>query len=245
MLQKLKIISVGIGLIFFLLSLLSVLQYFRFQHLLFEVARSRVEVPAEALKRDIERSLATGLSVQTNSQLPTMLNLVLQKNPIIFSIQIKDTLSDSSEPLWFAGKLPTAHKDRDGSILANEPVQKTIDSNDAAVFTQRWPIVDPIGTTVAHLIFISDKSEALNLAAKARNELLPLLGVLCASSLAILVPILLFLLIHLDKVVTAARALILGKPIDQSSLAHSEVCKLAQNVQEAKNLPLPHHASST
>jgi hypothetical protein len=233
MLQKLKIISVGFGLIIFLLGMLSVLQFFRFQNLLFEVVSSRVEVPAEALKRDIERSLATGLSLQTNAQLSSMLEEVVRKNSIVFSIQLKDTISNSKEPLWFAGSLPDPSK-----CLAEErnvQAQGSSDICNKPVFTQRWPIVDPIGKTVAQLIFVSDKSEVLKLAADARKELERLLAIMCAASIAILFPLLFYLLKSLDKIVLAARSVILGNQLDQSVLAQSELCQLAQKVQEVKN----------
>jgi hypothetical protein len=238
MFQKIKIIAVAVGIIFFLLSLLSVLQFFRFQNLLFDVARTRVEVPAEALKRDIERSLATGLSLQTNAQLLAMLDLVLQKNPNIFAIQIKDGLSNNTEPLWFAGNLSASSQNLDDGKLVKNHWPFFNDSSQASVFLQRWPIVDPIGTTVGQLIFTSDKSEALKMAANARRELMALLGAVCAASLLVLVPILLFLLVRLDKVVIAARSLILDQKIDQDIVAQSEVCQLAKNVRDANNSPV-------
>lgn len=238
MFQKFKIISVGVGILFFLLGLLSVLQFFRFQNLLFEVARTRVEVPAEALKRDIERSLATGLSLQTNAQLLAMLDLVLQKNQNIFSIQIKDELSNNTEPLWFAGNVSASSKNLGDSKLVKDGWPFFNDSSQASVFIQRWPIVDPIGTTVGRLIFTSDKSEALKISANARRELMVLLGVICAASLVVLVPILLFLLVSLDNIVFSARSLILGNRFDRSIVAQSEVCQLAQNVQDAKKVPI-------
>jgi hypothetical protein len=242
MLQKLKIISVGFGLIIFLLGMLSVLQFFRFQNLLYDVVSSRVEVPAEALKRDIERSIATGLTIQTNSQLSNMLNEVVQKNSIVFSIQIQDSLSNSNEPLWIAGAMPGPTKCLDDESRAKD--QGPAKLCDAPVFTQRWPIVDPIGKTVAQLIFISDKSEVLKLSAGARKDLARLFGILCASSMAILFPLLFYLLISLDKIILAARSVILGNKVDQSVLAHSELCQLAQNVQDVKNATLTLQQSS-
>ena len=238
MFQKIKIIAVAVGIIFFLLSLLSVLQFFRFQNLLFDVARTRVEVPAEALKRDIERSLATGLALQSNAQLPIMLDLVLIKNPNVFSIQIKDGLSNNNQPMWFAGKPPSPSKNLDNRKSVKDRWPFFNDSSQAAVFVQRWPIVDPIGSTVGQLIFISDKSEALKMAVNARQELMALLGVVCAASLLVLVPILLFLLVSLDKVVIAARSLILDQKLEQGFFVQSEVCQLAKNVRDAKNSPV-------
>jgi hypothetical protein len=165
-----------------------------------------------------------------------MLEEVVQKNSIVFSIQIKDLLSNSNEPLWFAGKMPGPSKCLNDESSAKD--QGSAKLCDTPVFTQRWPIVDPIGKTVAQLIFISDKSEVLKLAAAARKEITRLWGILCASSIAILFPLLFYLLISLDKIISAARSVILGKQLDQSVLAHSELCQLAQNVQDVKKSTL-------
>jgi hypothetical protein len=58
---------------------------------------------------------------------------------------------------------------------------------------------------------------------------------MCAASIAILFPLLFYLLKSLDKIVFNARSVILGNQLDQSVLAESELCQLAQNVQEVKN----------
>jgi hypothetical protein len=73
------------------------------------------------------------------------------------------------------------------------------------------------------------------LAADARKELERLLAMMCAASIAILFPLFFYLLKSLDKIVLAARSVILGNQLDQSVLAQSELCQLAQNVQEVKN----------
>ena len=73
MFQKLKMTSVVVAIVFFLLSLLAVLQYYRFQTLLYEVNSSRISVPTQALKSDIERSLGLGLALQSNVALKSML----------------------------------------------------------------------------------------------------------------------------------------------------------------------------
>jgi hypothetical protein len=235
MLQKIKIISVAIGIIFFLLSLLSALQYFRFQHLLFDITKSRIEVPADALKRDIERSIATGIALHTNAQVPLMLNNVIQNNPIVLFIELTNSSSREREVLWSAGTRPASSARADqasGSNRRAPPKQ----AGDSPVFVQHWPIVDPLGMTVAHLAFVSDKSEALNVASKARAELLSLAVTLCLVSLALLAPILFFLLGRLDKIVLAAKSVVLGSASDKTTLLNSEVCQLAQNAQDAKNL---------
>jgi hypothetical protein len=233
--QKIKIISVAIGIIFFLLSLLSALQYFRFQHLLFDITKSRIEVPADALKRDIERSIATGIALHTNAQVPLMLNNVIQNNPIVLFIELTNSSSREREVLWSAGTRPASSARADQASVSNRraPPQQ---AGDSPVFVQHWPIVDPLGMTVAHLAFVSDKSEALNVASKARAELLSLAVTLCLVSLALLAPILFFLLGRLDKIVLAARSVVLGSASDKTTLLNSEVCQLAQNAQDAKNL---------
>jgi len=212
---KIKIISLAVAVVFFLLGLLSVLQFFRFQHLLFEVTRSRVEVPAEALKRDVERTLATGLSLQTNAQLQTMLNQVLETNPILFSIQLTEGSSVKGKVVWSSARQP------DGSM-------------NAPVFVQRWPIVDPIGATVAQLTVVSDKSGALGIMAKARHEVLTLWAGLCVIVLVLLLPILFWLLKSLDIIIASARARLLGQPVDDKAMQHSDVYQLAKRIQEDK-----------
>lgn len=215
---KIKIISAAVAIVFLLLGLLSVLQYFRFQHLLFEVTRSRIEVPAEALKRDIERTLANGLSLQTNAQLQTMLAQVLETNPILFSIQLAEGFTPQSKVFWSATRQPQQERH-------------------AQVFVQRWPIIDPIGATVAQLTAVSDKSGALIVMAKARNELLTLWAGLCLIVLALLTPILFWLLKSLDTIIASARAILLGQPVDTKAVQHSEVYQLAQRVQDENTSP--------
>ncbi len=214
MLYKIKIISVCVAIVFFLLGLLSVLQYFRFQHLLFDVTRSRVEVPAEALKRDVERTLATGLSLQTNAQLQIMLNHVLETNPILFSIQIVDSSATNGKVLWSGARQPAR-------------------SASAPVFVQRWPIIDSIGSTVAQLTFVSDKTAALELLARVRDEAFGLWARLCLVVLAILTPLLWWLLKTLDTIIVSARAVLLDEPVDTNTVQHSDVYQLAKESQEA------------
>jgi len=233
--QKIKIISVAIGIIFFLLGLLSALQYFRFQHLLFDITKSTIEVPADALKRDIERSIATGIALHTNAQVPLMLSNVIQNNPIVLSIELTNFGSREREVLWSAGKLPTTSAHTDQASLSNRRAP-THAPGDTPVFVQRWPIIDPLGMTVAQVVFVSDKSEALKVAAKARDELLRLATTLCLVSFALLAPILFFLLGRLDKIVLQAKSVVLGSASDNTTLLNSEVCQLAQNAQDAKNL---------
>lgn len=220
---KIKIISVSIAVVFFLLGLLSVLQFFRFQHLLFEVTRSRIEVPAEALKRDVERTLATGLSLQTNAQLQTMFNKVLETNPIVFSIQLAEGKTAKGRVFWSSARQPDT-------------------SQNTPVFVQHWPIVDPIGATVAQLTFVSDKTGALNVMAQARTEVLTLWAGLCLIVLALLTPILFWLLKRLDTIIASARALLSGQAVDGKAMQNSDVYQLAQRVHEGK---VPMQASSS
>lgn len=235
MLQKIKIISVAIGIIFFLLGLLSALQYFRFQHLLFDITKARVEVPADALKRDIERSIATGIALHTNAQVPLMLTNVVQNNPIVLSIEITNSNAREREVLWSAGTRPASslRADQANPSNRNAPSPRP---GDTPVFVQQWPIVDPLGVNVAQLVFVSDKSEALGIAAKARAKLLSLAMTLCLVSFALLAPILFFLLVRLDKIVLQAKSLVQGSTPDQNTPTNSEVCQLAQKAQDAKIL---------
>jgi hypothetical protein len=212
---KLKIISVSVAVVVCLLGLLSVLQFFRFQHLLFEVTRSRIEVPAEALKRDVERTLATGLSLQTNAQLQIMLNQVLEMNPILFSIQLAEGSAAKGTVFWSAVRQPDL-------------------SPNAPVFVQRWPIVDPIGATVAQLTVVSDKKGALNVMAQAREEVLTLWAGLCLVVLVLLTPLLFWLLKSLDTIIASARAMLLGQSVDDPGMQNSDVYQLAKRVQKDK-----------
>jgi hypothetical protein len=222
---KIKIISVAVAVVFCLLGLLSVLQFFRFQHLLFEVTRSRVEVPAEALKRDIERTLATGLSLQTNAQLQTMLNQVLETNPILFSVQLAEGSAARDKVFWSSERQPVA-------------------SPNAPVFVQRWPIVDPIGATVAQLTVVSDKTGALTVMARARHEVLTFWAGLCLGVFALLTPILFWLLRRLDTIIASARAMLLGQPVDDKALQNSDVYQLAKRAH-ADNAPTQTYPSGT
>jgi hypothetical protein len=98
---------------------------------------------------------------------------------------------------------------------------------------QRWPIVDPIGATVAQLTVVSDKTGALNVMAKARHEVLKLWAGLCLIVLTLLTPILFGLLKSLDTIIASARAVLLGQPVDATAMQHSDVYQLAQRAQEA------------
>ena len=242
--QKIKIIGVATGIIFFLLSLLSALQFFRFQHLLFDITQARVEVPAEALKRDIERSIATGIALQTNAQLPLMLNNVIQTNPNVLAIELIDLGSASQEVLVFAGKRPASST---GASKIGSSTSKASVTNleGPPVFLQQWPIVDALGVTVARLTFTSDKSEALGIAATARAELMTLALTLFLAALGLLVPILFLVLTKLDKIVLAAKSVMLGKNADKNTLLNSEVCQLAQNAQDAKHASTPVHPTAS
>jgi hypothetical protein len=84
---------------------------------------------------------------------------------------------------------------------------------------------------------VSDKSGALIVMAKARNELLTLWAGLCLIVLALLTPILFWLLKSLDTIIASARAILLGQPVDTKAVQHSEVYQLAQRVQDENTSP--------
>jgi hypothetical protein len=233
MLKKIKIIGVAVLIIFFLLGLLSALQFFRFQHLLFEITQSRVEVVADALKRDIERSVETGIALQSNAQLPMMLSHVIHSNPNILAIEVSDLSSASREVLWSAGKRPISAKRSFDTSSSNRKTSAT-SPEDTPVFVQHWSLVDALGVAVARLTFISDKAEALSIAATALTELLRLATHLFIAALALLAPILFFVLTKLDNIVLTAKSVMLGETVDENTVRNSEVCQLAQNAQAAK-----------
>lgn len=235
MFQKIKIIGVAIGIIFFLLSLLSALQFFRFQQLLFDITQARVEVPADALKRDIERSIASGIALHTNAQVPLMLDNVIQNNPIVLSIELAGLGSSDREILWSAGKTPSSSQGAGRGGASSRSAPSSLKPGETPVFVQRWPIVDSLGLNVAQLVVVSDKSEALHIVAKARAEILTLAMTLCLASLALLAPILYFLLVRLDRIVLTAKSIMLGTTFDKQVVLNSEICQLAQNAQDNKN----------
>jgi hypothetical protein len=235
MFQKIKIIGVAIGIIFFLLSLLSALQFFRFQQLLFDITQARVEVPADALKRDIERSIASGIALHTNAQVPLMLENVIQNNPIVLSIELAGLGSRDREILWSAGKTPSSAQGAGRAVASIRSPPSSLKPGETPVFVQQWPIVDSLGLTVAQLVVVSDKSEALNIVAQARAKILTLAMILCLASLALLAPILYFLLVKLDGIVSTAKSIMLGKTFDKDIVLNSEICQLAQNAQDNQN----------
>ncbi len=235
MFQKIKIIGVAVGIIFFLLSLLSALQFYRFQQLLFDITQARIEVPADALKRDIERSIATGIALHTNAQVPQMLEHVIQNNPIVLSIELAGLGSREREILWSAGKPPSSFQGAGQASSTSRSPPSSLKPGETPVFVQRWPIVDSLGMNVAQLVVVSDKSEALKIIANARAEILTLAITLCIASLALLAPILYFLLMKLDRIVLTAKSIMLGKTVDRNVVLTSEICQLAQNAQDNKN----------
>jgi hypothetical protein len=236
MFQKLKMASVAIAILFFLLSLLAVLQFYRFQNLLYEVNSSRISVPAQALKRDVERTLAFGLPLQTNVQLKTMLDQVNEKYPSILSIQLVDTIADAGNILWESGP-PLS--DPMTFVRAQRRSGKPMwfDTSRPDDFIQTWVIHDPIGQVVANLTLSADKSQVTALLAEAQAKLLKVWLSLCIAVLLILIPILLYLFSRLDRIILAAQAILLGKPIEANTWQHSEICELATQIVKSDQTP--------
>ena len=236
MFQKLKMASVAIAILFFLLSLLAVLQFYRFQNLLYEVNSSRISVPAQALKRDVERTLAFGLSLQTNVQLKTMLEHVIEKYPSILSIQLVDTIADSGNVLWESGP-PLADPMHFVQAQRRSGKPMWFDASRPDSFIQSWVIKDPIGQVVANLTLSADKSQVVALLADARARLLKIWLILCFSVLLILTPVLLYLFSRLDRIISAAQAILQGKKIDAHVWQRSEICDLATQIVDSGNAP--------
>ena len=232
MFQKLKMASVAIAILFFLLTLLAVLQFYRFQNLLFEVNSSRISVPAQALKRDVERTLAFGLSLQTNVQLKTMLDQAIENYPSIVSIELVDTIADAGKVMWESGP---PMKDPLSIVRAQRRSGKPMwfDASRPDSFIQSWVIKDPIGQVVANLTLSADKSQVTALLAEARSKLLKVWLTLCFAVLLILTPILLYLFSRLDRIISAAQAILLGKEIDKKTWERSEICDLATQIVES------------
>lgn len=229
MFQKLKMASVAIAILFFLLSLLAVLQFYRFQNLLYEVNSSRISVPAQALKRDVERTLAFGLSLQSNVQLKTMLEQVIEKYPDILSVELVDTIADVGRVMWSSGAALT---DPMHVIHAQRRSGKEMyfDASQPQGFIQSWAIKDPIGQVVANLTLSADKSDVIKLLAEAREKLLKIWLLLCVAVFLSLLPILIYLFSRLDRIIFAAKAILQEQPVDHAQWKHSEICDLATQI---------------
>lgn len=229
MFQKLKMASVALAILIFLLSLLAVLQFYRFQNLLFEVNSSRISVPAQMLKRDVERTLAFGLSLQLNVQLKSMLEQVIEKYPSIQAVQLLDTVADSGQILWDSGE-PIINPMRYVRAQIRSGKEMWFDASHPSRFIQSWTINDPIGQPVASLIVAADKTQAAESLADARTELFKFWLLLCLAVLLILTPILLYIFTRLDRIIGSAKDILLGKTVDSSASEQSEICELAHKV---------------
>ena len=237
MFQKLKMASVVVAIVFFLLSLLAVLQYYRFQTLLYEVNSSRISVPTQALKSDIERSLGLGLALQSNAALKSMLETTIERNPDIRSIRLADTKSETAQVLWEAGKPPPL-SELQTSVSAHHRANKdmSFDPNQKDNFVQVWSIRDPIGNVVAALVVRVDNSEARSLLADARAHLLQYWLLLCGATLVCLAPILIYLFSNLDRLVKSADGILRGEAASATQAQHSEILDLATQVVESGQL---------
>ena len=234
MFQKLKMASVVVAIVFFLLSLLAVLQYYRFQTLLFEVNSSRISVPTQALKSDIERSLGLGLALQNNVALKSMLETTIERNPDIRSIRLADTRSETSQILWEAGNPPPL-TELQTAVNAHRRANKemSFDPSHKDDFVQVWSIRDPLGRVVAALVMRVDNSEALNLLADARAHLLQYWLLLCGATLICLAPILIYLFSSLDRLIKSANEILRGEVASDVQAQHSEILDLATQVVES------------
>lgn len=232
MFQKLKMASVALAILIFLLSLLAILQFYRFQNLLFEVNSSRISVPAQMLKRDVERTLAFGLSLHLNVQLKSMLEHVIDKYPSIQSVQLLDTVDDSGRILWDSGD-PVIDPMQYARLQIRSGKEMWFDASHPSRFIQSWTINDPIGQQVASLIVAADKSQAIESLADARTQLFKFWLALCFTVLIILTPILLYIFTRLDRIIGSAKDILLSKTVDSSLSDRSEICELAQEIVNA------------
>ncbi len=237
MFQKLKMASVVVGILFFLLSLLAVLQFYRFQTLLFEVNSSRISVSAQSLKGAVERSLALGLPIQSNAQLKSMLESAIEKYPDIQSVQLVDEQSDSGKVYWEAGSAPT-EADTLRVLEAHRRSRKDMwfDPAHATGFVQVLSIKDPIGHVVADLVLRVDNSAAKTLLSDARTHLFQFWFVLCLATVLLLAPILLYLFLNLDRLIRSASAILRGETLVRVGGRRSEICELASQVANSSAL---------
>jgi hypothetical protein len=234
MFQKLKMASVVVGILFFLLTLLAVLQYYRFQTLLFEVNSSRISVSAQALKSDIERSLALGLPLQSNAQLKIILESAIEKYPDIESLQLVDTKADLGQVFWESGE-QTSAADTQHAVAGHRQIGKEMwfDASSPSHFVQVWSIRDPLGHSVADLILRVDNDAAKLLLVDARTHLLRYWLLLCLASMLFLAPILIYLFLSLDRLIGAAGAILKGETPNTSGDRSSEICDLAAQVAQS------------
>ena len=234
MFQKLKMASVVVAIVFFMLSLLAVLQYYRFQTLLYEVNSSRISVPTQALKSDIERSLGLGLALQSNVALKSMLETTIERHPDIRSIRLADTRSEAAQVLWEAGNPPTVTELQTAvNAHRRDNREMSFDPNHKDDFVQVWSIRDPIGRVVAALVVRVDNTEAQNLLADARAHLLQYWLLLCGATLVCLAPILIYLFSNLDRLIKSANGILRGEPASDVQAQHSEILDLATQVAES------------
>ncbi len=223
--------SVVIGILFFLLSLLALLQFYRFQTLLFEVNSSRISVYAQSLKSGVERSLALGLTVQSNVQLQSMLDAAIEQYPDIQSVQLVEDQSSPVKVFWASGAV-AAESETLSELDSHRKARKDMwfDASHPASFIQIWSIKDPLGRVVADLILRVDNSAAKTLLADARMHLLQFWFLLCLASLLFLAPILLYLFMSLDRLIRSANSILQGQAPQVERGRHSEIRDLATQV---------------
>jgi hypothetical protein len=194
---------------------------------LIEVTSSLVSVPAQALKRDVERTLALGLPLRDNAQLKIMLDQVLKQNGSIVSIHLIDADADAGKILWESGPKLNAPK-HIISAQRRTPKAMWFDDKDPSGFIQSWPVTDPIGDVVANLTVRFDKTKPLALVADAGRYLIFVWCGLSLASLLILVPFMFHFLSGLDRMIVLAKAIIHGASSLESH--NSEIGRLAAQI---------------
>ena len=214
MFHKIKMASVVVAIVFFLLSLLAVLQYYRFQSLLFEVNSTRIAIPSESLKNDIERSLSVGLALQSNAAIKSMLETMRKRNPGFLAIRLIDAKADEPTVFWESGKPLSGEQLRE--LVNNHRKTRqdmSFDTSSRSNFIQVWSIHDPIGAVVAKMIVCVDATTAQGLLSDARSHLFRYWLMLCAATLACLAPILIYLFSNLDRLARSASDVLRGDSV--------------------------------
>ena len=238
MLSKLKLIAVTASLMLGLLSLLALLQVHRFKQLLIEVESSLVSVPALALKRDIERTLAFGLPLRDNRQLETMLQTMNRRYSLMVSVHLIDADLEPGKILWQDGP-PLASPKRVVAAHSASPRSTWFDARDPSGYLISWPITDPIGRLVANLTIRFDKSKPMRLVDDASAYLLQAWALLSGAALLVMLPVLLFLLAALDRMVARAGAIIGGQR--PSEVDDSDLGRLATQIAAITTAPPEPH----
>jgi len=229
MIQKLKLVSVVFLMLSFLVGLLSVLQYYRFKSLLYEVTVSRISVVTEDLTRDIERSLAFGLALNTNAQLKTMLEQMQNRHTDLLHAEIVATNDSKQSVLWGIGTLSIQRakligmQQRSGKALWFDPTDKV-------GLVQVAVIKDSLARDAARLIMVFKNDPVEQALAQARDYVIKICSIIFVTTLLLMMIAVFYFLKRLDRLTTDARSMLNAQTPVLEHAEQSEILKLAGRV---------------